>query len=203
MKRTLKNILMTILVLGLCALVYVTIELAKGNISLTANKVISLEASVIKFNEENEQAGAEESSVSDPDSSTEEITTEVIDDGTGEVVTTTSEETTDPDTTVTNEDDVLYTTTSTDDTDENLAAENGLVDKSLTTEKKDVSIVYYIAIAVESLFISLLLSYLAYSKFNKFTFKEVFSVKKMAIYYILFSLILAFSIAIMLFDYLN
>lgn len=201
MKRTLKNILMIILILGFTALVYLTIEVAKGNVSLNNKVVINLEATVLNFNE---QSG--ESSESSPDAGTEEITTETPEDETGEVITTTVEETeVDPATTVTNEDDVLYTTTdTTENDDENLIAEDALLDKSLdTTKEEDVAIIYYVVIAIECLVISLLLSYLAYSKFNKLTFKEVFSVNKMGFYYIAYSLLLAASILIALYRFLN
>lgn len=202
MKRTFENILMIILILGFSALVYFTIEVANGNISLSNKITTNLETTVLNFNTENEQAG--ESSASNPDTSTEEVTTETPEDETEEVITTTTEETeVDPDTIVTSEDDILYTTTDTSGIDENIGAEDALLDKSLTTEKADVSIVYYIAIGFECLVISLLLSYLAYSKFNKFTFKEVFSVNKMGVYYVVYSLLLAASFAIALYRFLS
>jgi hypothetical protein len=63
MKRSLKNILMIILVLGFSALVYLTIEVANGNISLINKKIISLEASAVIFNE---QAGVSSETAPDP-----------------------------------------------------------------------------------------------------------------------------------------
>lgn len=184
MKRTLKNILMILLIIVVLFLTYFTIGYLKGDFSLN-NRKIELNAHVIYMNEEN-------ATTTETVDENGNVTTTIIDDGTGDGTTEVTNDEVDPDTTVTNEDDILYTTT-----DENIdisatsgLSENDATEKSLDLLDGNVSYVYYIVFGVEGLLFSFTLAYLAYSKFNKLTFKETFYSAGRIVMYILYSLTL-------------
>ncbi len=185
MKRTLKNILMILLIIVVLFLTYFTLGYLKGDFSLNNNKVIELNAHIIYMNEEN-------ATTTETVDENGNITTTIVDDGTGDGIGEVTNDEVDPDTTVTNEDDILYTTT-----DENIdisatsgLAENDTTEKNLNLLGGNVSYVYYIVFGIEALLFSFTLAYLAYSKFNKLTFKETFYSTGRTIGYVLYSLLL-------------
>ena len=65
-------------------------------------------------------------------------------------------------------------------------------------EKISLSVIYYLLFGVESLVIALVIIYLIMSRFNKKKFKEVLSNKDKVIIYILLSLILTFSLTVLI-----
>ncbi len=199
MKRTLKNILMILLILVLLFLTYFTIGYLKGDFSLNSSKAIELNAHVIYMAEEN-------------DTTTETVDengniTTIIDDGTGdgntEIVTTGE---VDPDTTVTNEDDVLYT--ATDDENVDISATSGLAENDNSAKKLGIlygglSYIYYIAFGIVSLLFGFTFAYLAYSKFNKLTFKETFYSAGRTTMYIIYSLSMSLMYFVLVNNFLN
>ena len=181
MKRAIKNILMILLILVLIFLTYFTFGYLKGDKSLIAE----FKTDIVILNEDNNIS----TETTDDNGNITTAVYEESGDGTGEVIG-------DPDATVSNSEEPIYQVTEEDATDTTTtgASDNLGAEKSLNLTKIDIfniPTVYLLAFCVECLLISFILSYLAYSKFNKLTLKETFYSKARLILYILYSFVLA------------
>ncbi len=198
MKRTLKNILMILLILVLAFLTYFTLGYMKGDLSFT-NVLAEFNTKSVFFNEENNdvnEASVSSETVTISGTSSEEVTATGEEEAPGsETVIYTNDE---PEYYVTGEEEQIL-----DSIDEE--ANDVSLEKSLALDAdfklSDISTIYYIAFGLEGLTMSLTIAYLAYSKFNKYNFKETFNTAKRTFFYIAYSILWLLSYALVLYKY--
>jgi len=159
----------------LIVLLYFTVCFGNGKYSFTKIEIREFNASAIFKNEENE------------------VSTETVGENDETITVTVNEDETVVDSvTNPNKEEVISSDetigiVNSDETD-NLNYEKALI------ETKETAFIYYVLVGFESLAIAFLYSYLSFSHFNKFSFKDIFRNKASILYFALYTILLAFSI---------